>query len=150
MRAALKQHQPRATLAALVTFIAVLAASAMTLMPVPTSYAANTHSASKCKIVVRSAHWSIRERGGRVSGNKYTVGAQNFSCYQAYFYVDKFAHEKIKGAGQQGLGQILKGPRGFKCRSLSEQASGDKLVYSGYCLGPGTNNVASFVWAPKP
>jgi len=65
-------------------------------------------------------------------------------------FLDKFAHEKIKGADQQGLGQILKGPRGFKCRSLSEPAPGDKLVYSGYCLGPGTNNVASFVWAPKP
>ncbi|MGH2867245.1 MAG: hypothetical protein ACRDNK_06705 [Solirubrobacteraceae bacterium] len=132
------------------TFIALLTVSPVALIPASTSYAANAQAKSKCKIVVHSAHWSIRERGGRISGNKYTLSAQDFSCYQAYFYVDKFAHEKIKGAGRQGLGQILKGPRGFKCRSLAEQASGDKLVYSGYCLGPGTNHVASFAWAPKP
>jgi len=86
--------------------------------------------------VIQGAHWSVREPGGRISGNKYTVTARGVSCSSVRAWVVKFTHVKIKGSGQQGLGQTLKGPAGYKCHSISEAVSGDDLVYAGVCLHP--------------
>lgn len=127
--------------AALVTSASVLLALAMILMPIPGSQA---QAASRCKIVVKGAHWSIRSHSGRISGNMYTIVAEDMSCYDGYFAVERFTHQK-----GTGLGQTLKGPRGFKCHSFSEPASGDKLVYSGVCLHP-PHNMPFFEWGPKP
>jgi hypothetical protein len=126
-----------------VTSAAVLGAPALTLVP-----AQAAGPASSCNIVIPGAQWSIRAPAGLTSGNRYTVAARGMTCSAARPWVVKFTHEKTEGPGQQGLGQILKGPSGFKCRSFSEQASGDTLVYSRVCMHP-PHNVPFFEWAPK-
>jgi len=68
------------------------------------------------------------------------VTARGVSCSAVRAWVVKFTHVKIKGPGQQGLGQTLKGPAGYKCHSISEAVSGDDLVYAGVCLHPPHNN----------
>jgi hypothetical protein len=116
-----------AVLAGLVTAVTVRAAVAIP-------------AASRCGIVVTAAHWTIRGRAG--SGNRYTVKAEGMSCAVARPWVLKFTH--LTG---HGLGSTFKGPAGFTCKSFSEAASGDKLIYSGVCLrAPG---VPFFEWGPK-
>lgn len=148
MSALRNQHQPRAALAAVVTLTAALALMTITLALAATSRAATSPTPSKCTLVIRGAHWSIREPRGRISGNKYTLAARNVSCSSVRRWAVKLTHVKIKGSGQQGLGQTLNGPAGYKCRSFSEAASGDDLVYTGVCLHP-PHNDPSFEWTPK-
>jgi hypothetical protein len=149
MSALRNQHQPRSALTAVVTLTSALILLTITLTPAAASRAATSPTSSKCRIVIRGAHWSIREPRGRISGNKYTLTARDVSCSSMRGWVVKLTHVKIKGSGQQGLGQTLKGPAGYKYRSISEAASGDQFVYTGVCLHP-PHNDPSFGWAPKP
>lgn len=149
MSALLNQHRPRAALAAIVTLTSALVLMTITLAPAATSRAATSSTSSKCRIVIRGAHWSIREPRGRISGNNYTLAATDISCSSVRRWVVKLTHVKIKGSGQHGLRQTPNGPAGYKCRSISEAASGDDLVYTGDCLHP-PHNDPFFEWAPKP
>jgi hypothetical protein len=105
-----------------------------------TARAATTAALSTCKIVITATPWRIREAGGSLAGNRYTLAAKGISCSAARTWVTKFTH-------QQDTGQI-KGPPGFTCRSFSTPASGDKLLYSGVCMH-GPHNIPFFEWAPK-
>lgn len=126
---------PRLT--ATCTAIAVLAAL---VAAVTVRAAVAIPAASRCGIVVTAAHWSIR--GGAGSGNRYTVKAEGMSCAVARPWVLKFTHLTA-----HGLGSTFKGPAGFTCKSFSEAASGDKLLYAGVCVrAPG---VPFFEWGPK-
>jgi hypothetical protein len=125
---------------ALVAAVFVLVALATTLGPVSGSQAAAAPAPAKCQIVITGAHWRIRGSG---SGTKYLVTAKGMSCSSARAWVVKFTHRRSRG-----LGSGLKGPAGFKCQSLSEAASGDKLVYAGACRHP-PHNIPYFGWAAK-
>jgi hypothetical protein len=103
------------------------------------SQAATARAASaRCHIVVTGAHWSIPAPGGRISGDKYTVAAVGMSCASARPWAIKFTHAKVKVSGQ-----ILKGPRGFRCISYSEP-----VPYTGVCTQP-PHNHPFFGWGPK-
>jgi hypothetical protein len=125
---------------ALVASIVLLVGLALTQGPVSGSEAAAASTPSKCQIMVTGAHWRIRGSG---FGTKYLVTAKGMSCSSARAWVVKFTHRK-----SHGLGSALKGPTGFNCQSLSEAASGDKLVYAGACRHPPHNN-PYFGWAAK-
>lgn len=130
--------------ATLATSASVLLAMTTALLPVSGSQAATAQAASKCKLVVIGAHWSIKSHSGRISGSRYTITGRGMPCSSARASVIRFTHQRGTGPGQ-----ILRGPSGFNCHSLSGAASGDRLVYEGVCLHPPHNN-PYFGWAPKP
>ena len=108
------------------------------------SRAATVHSASaRCHVVVSGAPWSIRTGAGPRSGRRYTLVADRPWCSAGRAWVVKFSHQKSKQ-----LGQVLKGPRGLKCHSLSTSASGDRLVYTGVCGHATGYKPPGFGWAP--
>ncbi len=124
--------------------VALLLAAA-TLEAATGSRAATVDSASaKCHVVVTAAPWSIRSRGGRLSGNRYTLVADSPWCSAGRAWVVKFTHQKSKQ-----LGQALTVPRGLKCHSLATPASGDKLVYTGVCGHATGYKPPGFGWAPQ-
>lgn len=143
MEEAPKHHQPTATLAALVTLIAVLVTLATIRAPVSAAHAATAHAASTCRIVITGPHWRVGFPGHYRSGSQYIVTAVGTSCSSALPSVRKFTRQK----GTHG-GETLKGPSGFKCTSESSAASGDKLIYAGICLHP-PHNAPFFNWAPR-
>jgi hypothetical protein len=100
---------------------------------------------SDCKLVISGAPWRIRAGvpGGSIAGNKYTITARNVSCSSLRTWVTRFTNEQ-----NPGIGQSLKGPRGFSCKSLTTPTSGAKLVVAGVCLHP-PHNVPFFGWGPK-
>ncbi len=109
------------------------------------SQAATAHAASRCKIVVVGAPWTIKTHLGPRSGNRYTITGFGFSCSAARPSVVKFTHEK-----NQGLGATLNGPPpGLKCHSFSTSDTGDKLVYAGICGHATGYKPPAFGWGPK-
>jgi hypothetical protein len=58
---------------------------------------------------------------------------------------DRVAAFTHQSGGEFGA---FKGPPGFKCKSFSTAASGDKLLYSGVCMRS-PHNDPFFEWAPK-
>ena len=95
--------------------------------------------------MISGAPWRIRAGvpGGSIAGNKYTITARNVSCSSLRTWVTRFTNEQ-----NPGIGQSLKGPRGFSCKSLTTPASGAKLVVAGVCLHP-PHNVPFFGWGPE-
>jgi hypothetical protein len=110
-------------------------------LAVSSSQATTTSAAADCRTVVAGAPWKIAL--GK-SGSNYTLVARGMSCASARPWAIKFTHQ----AGT-GIGQVLKGPSGFRCHSFSTPASGDHLVYSGVCMR-GPHNHPFFEWGPKP
>jgi hypothetical protein len=110
-------------------------------LAVSSSQATTTRAAADCRTVVAGAPWKIALSK---SGSNYTLVARGMSCASARQWAIKFTHQ----AGT-GLGQVLKGPSGFRCHSFSTPASGDHLVYAGVCMR-GPHNHPSFEWGPKP
>ena len=106
------------------------------------SRAGTGQTISKCSIVVSGAPWRIRA-GGTISGDTYKISAHGMSCATARPWVQKFTRQS-----NPGVGKVLKGPRGFTCRSWTTPASGAKLVVSGVCTAPPHNN-PFFGWGPK-
>lgn len=102
--------------------------------------AATTVALSSCKIVITATPWRIRAAGGSLAGNRYTLAARGISCSAARTWATKFT--------QQPDTAQIKGPSGFRCRSFSTAASGDKLLYSGACMHA-PHNIPFFEWAPK-
>jgi hypothetical protein len=100
---------------------------------------------SDCKLVISGAPWRIRAGvpGGSIAGDKYTIAARNGACSSFRTWVTRFTNEQ-----NPGVGQSLKGPGGFSCRSLTTPASGAKLVVAGVCAHP-PHNVPFFGWGPK-
>jgi hypothetical protein len=103
---------------------------------------AATAAMSKCTIVINGAPWRIRA-GGTLSGDKYTLAAENMSCSSVRAWVAAVTHRR----GTM-LGQTFSGPPGFKCKSFSTANSGDKLLYAGACMH-GPHNIPFFGWGPK-
>ena len=97
---------------------------------------------SKCSIVITGAPWRIRT-GATLSGDRYTLAAENVSCSSERRWVIAATHQHGKT-----FGQSFSGPLGFKCQSFSTAGSGDKLLYQGTCTH-GPHNVPFFGWAPK-
>ena len=95
---------------------------------------------SNCTIVITGAHWGIRVHG--LSGNKYTLKARDMSCASVRAQVAAFTHRPGLEFG------VFKGPSGYRCKSFSTAASGDKLLYSGVCTH-GPHNDPFFEWGPK-
>ena len=63
--------------------------------------------------------------------NKSTLKARDVSCSSVRAQVAAFTHRAGLEFG------AFPGPSGFKCKSFSTAASGDKLLYSGVCMhGP--------------
>jgi hypothetical protein len=103
---------------------------------------ATTAAMSKCTIVISGAPWRIRA-GGTLSGDKYTLAAENMSCSSVRSWVAAVTLRR----GTM-LGQTFNGPPGFKCKSFSTANSGDKLLYAGACMRS-PHNVPFFGWGPK-
>lgn len=103
---------------------------------------AATAAMSKCSIVISGAAWRIRA-AGTLSGDKYTLAAENMSCSSMRTWVAAVTHRH----GTM-LGQTFNGPPGFMCKSFSTANSGDKLLYAGACMH-GPRNVPFFGWGPK-
>jgi hypothetical protein len=99
-----------------------------------------TTALSDCTIVISGAPWRILR--GNLSGNKYTLKARDVSCSSVRARVAAFTHQSGVELG------AFKGPPGFKCKSFSTAASGDKLLYSGVCMHP-PHNDPFFGWGPK-
>jgi hypothetical protein len=130
--------------AAVGTSVSVLLAAA-TFEAATGSQAATAQAASaKCHIVVTGAPWSIRTGAGHLSGRRYTLVADIPWCSAARPWVVKFTHQTGKR-----LGELLTGPRGLKCHSLSTSASGDSLVYTGVCGHATGYKPPGFGWAPQ-
>lgn len=132
-----RSRSPRTALA---FSTALLTALAATLLSVAGSNAAGATGPSRCKIVIVGAPWHIRGSG---SGHNYTIAAEGMPCASARRSVVRFTQQR-----STHLGQTLRGPSGFQCRSFSEAASGDDHVYSGTCLHP-PHNIPFFEWTPK-
>jgi hypothetical protein len=98
-------------------------------------------SMSDCTLVFSGAPWRIGAASS-LSGNKYTLKARDISCASVRARVAAFTHQR---GGEFGA---FKGPPGFKCKSFSTAASGDKLLYSGVCMH-GPHNDPFFAWGPK-
>jgi hypothetical protein len=103
---------------------------------------AATAAKSKCTIAISGAPWRIRA-AGTLSGDQYTLAAENMSCSSARTWVAAVTHRH-----GTALGQTFNGSPGFNCKSFSTPASGDKLLYSGACMR-GPHNVPFFGWGPK-
>jgi hypothetical protein len=130
--------------AAVITSVGLLLAAA-TLEAATGSPAVTVHAASaKCHVVVRGAPWSIRSSAGRLSGSRYTLVADGPWCSAGRHWVVKFTHQRSKQ-----LGEILTGPRGLRCHSLSTPASGDTLIYTGVCGHATGYKPPGFGWAPQ-
>jgi hypothetical protein len=121
---------------ALPTIVALAAG----FLAVSSSQAATARHAADCRTVISGAPWKIL---ASKSGSSYTLVTRGMSCASAKPWAVRFTHQ----AGT-GVGQILRGPSGFKCQSFSTAASGDHLVYSGVCVR-GPHNHPSFGWGPK-
>src|SRR5260221_10541944 len=80
-------------------------------LAVSSSQATTTRAAADCRTVVAGAPWKIAL--GK-SGSNYTLVARGMSCASARPWAIKFTHQ----AGT-GIGQVLKGPSGFRCHSFS-------------------------------
>ena len=132
-----------ATLALACTTALVFAVASVQARPTHSAGSkAATAAMSKCKIVISGAPWRIRT-GGTLSGDKYTLAAENMSCSSERSWVAAATHRR-----GTTFGQTFNGPPGFKCESLSTPGSGDKLLYEGTCTR-GPHNVPFFGWAPK-
>lgn len=135
-----------ATLALACATALVFAVAAVQARPAHTAASrAVVVAASDCKLVISGAPWRIRAGvpGGSIAGDKYTIAARNVSCSSLRTWVTRFTNER-----NPGIGQSLKGPRGFSCKSLTTPASGAKLVVAGVCAHP-PHNVPFFGWGPK-
>jgi hypothetical protein len=120
----------------------VFAVATVQARPTHTARAqAATAALSDCTIVISGAPWRIRAHG-ILSGDKYTRKARDISCSSVRARVAAFTH---KPGVQLGA---FKGPSGFKCKSFSTAASGDKLLYAGVCMHP-PHNDPFFEWGPK-
>jgi hypothetical protein len=124
----------------------VFAVAAVQARPAHTAGSqAATVAVSDCTIVVSGAPWRIRAGvpSGSLAGDKYTLKARRISCSSVRTWVTRFTNQR-----NPGIGQTLKGPRGFTCTSLTTPASGAKLVVAGVCAHP-PHNVPFFGWGPK-
>ena len=131
-----------ATLALACTTALVFAVATVQAHPTRTAGSRSAAAAlSDCTIVISGAPWRVLA-GGVLSGDKYTLKARDVSCSSVRAQVAAFTHQ----AGHE-LG-AFKGAPGFKCKSFSTAASGDKLLYSGVCTH-GPHNDPFFGWGPK-
>ena len=128
-----------ATLALACTTALVFAVATVQAQPARTA-GSQSAAPSNCTIVISGAPWHIRVHG--LSGNKYTLKARDVSCSSVRAQVAAFTHRAGLEFG------AFPGPSGFKCKSFSTAASGDKLLYSGVCMH-GPHNDPFFAWGPK-
>jgi hypothetical protein len=111
---------------------AALAVSASAAQAEPTA------TPTKCG-VLNSLHWSTKTAGGTLSGTRYTVAAQGYSCSLAL----KLVPGLIKQKGTP-FGRTLKGPAGYTC--MADIGGNNPHAIAGVCHRSGGK---SFIWGPK-
>jgi hypothetical protein len=114
-----------------------LAFAVATVQAHPNRTAAAT---TNCTIVITGAPWHVRVHN--LSGDKYTLKGRDISCSSVRAQVAALTHRPGLEFGS------FAGRSGFKCKSFSTAASGDKLLYSGVCMR-GPHNDPFFEWGPK-
>lgn len=93
---------------------------------------------AKCGVLA-SLHWSTKTAGGSLSGTRYIVAAEGYSCALAR----KLVPGLIKQKGTP-FGRTLKGPAGYTC--MADTGGNNPRAIAGVCHRPGGT---SFSWGPK-
>ena len=89
--------------------------------------------------VLTSLHWTSKTAGQTLSGTRYTVAAQGFSCALAV----KLVPNLVKQKGTP-FGRTLKGPAGYTC--IADIGGNNPHAIAGVCHRAGGK---SFAWGPK-
>jgi hypothetical protein len=111
---------------------AALALSASAVQAEPTA------APTKCGVLT-SLHWSSKTAGDTLSGTRYTVVAEGYSCALAR----KLVPGLIKQKGTP-FGRTLRGPAGYTC--MSDIGGDNPRAIAGVCHRAGGK---SFSWGPK-
>ena len=96
-----------------------------------------TPATTKCPTLT-SMHWSVKKPGGTISGTRYTVVTEQFSCSLASRLIPALIKQNGTPAGRS-----LKGPAGYAC--LSFAGANNPNAIAGACHRP---HGQGFGWGP--